>query len=365
MIITNNKEIDYLLVLLNAALKEQEPPAPKGIDTKKLLKLAIAQQVYNTVLPSLEKLNILSDEEKSDWNNYRLSELKKTIQVNNERESICADLDEAGIDYMFLKGLIIREYYPLSSMRQMSDNDILYKAENRDKLYKIMKAHGYFNGAAAGISDDFYKEPCTFEFHRTLFNPEDDFCPEFNPFERATKADDDSHRYLMSAEDNYIYALSHMYKHYHCISGCGIRFVCDLHLLINSDDNLDWDYINSTVKRFGISDFQEMALGVGEVVFNGKEPNDKEMELLGIMFKGSVYGFSDRTIEDDIVEAGGKFKYFMHRLFPPKSEMIGNYYKLEKRPYMLPIYYIIRLFKKSIQRNGALKEELHSFKNAK
>lgn len=365
MVKTENKEIDYLLALLNSALKGTEPPAPVDINTKKLLKLAIAQQVYNTVLPVLEKLNALDDEEKNQWNNYRLNELQKTIYLNNERESICADLDEAGIDYMYLKGLIIREYYPQSAMRQMSDNDIMYDESRRDDLYKIMKRHGFYNGAAAGISDDFYKDTCTIEFHRTLFNPEDDFCPEFNPFENAKKYSENSHRYLMSAEDNYIYALSHMYKHYHCIDGCGIRFICDLYLLTNSDDQLDWDYINKTVSRFGISDFQKLALGVSDVVFKDKEPDDNEKELINFMFQGSVYGFSTRTIADDIEDAGGKFKYFMHRLFPPKKEMIGNYYKLQKMPFLLPLYYVIRLFKKAVQRNDAMKSELQDIRKAK
>ena len=363
MIKTGNKEIDYLIVLLNCALKKTVPPAPENIDMKKLLKLAVAQQVYNTVLPCLEELNILDDSEKAQWNNYKLSELQKTIYVNSQREAVCADLDEAGIDYMFLKGLIIREYYPQSLMRQMSDNDIMYDESRRDDLYKIMKRHGFYNGAAAGISDDFYKDTCTIEFHRTLFNPKDDFCPEFHPFEHAKKLSTDSHRYIMSAEDNYIYALSHMYKHYHCIDGCGIRFICDLYLLTEADDNLDWDYINQTVERFGISDFQKTALGVCDAVFKDKEPNEEEKELINFMFRGTVYGFSTRTIDDDIAEAGGKFKYLVHRLFPPKEEMLGNYYKLQKKPYLLPVYYIIRLFKKSFQRSDALKKELNDLKN--
>lgn len=146
------------------------PLPQKEINHKALFDLANKQQVYNIILPSLQNAGILTAAEESAWNDCRLSELRRTIVVNNERAAICAMLDEAGIKYMFLKGLVIREYYPSSFMRQMSDNDILYDKAMRDKLLKIMKHRGFYLGTASENSDDFYKKPyCSFEMHRDLF----------------------------------------------------------------------------------------------------------------------------------------------------------------------------------------------------
>jgi hypothetical protein len=292
------------------------------LDRDKLFILAKKQQVYNTILPALEQTGILSDEELSSWNNYKLTELKKTIVVDNEREKICAELDEKNIKYMFLKGLETRSYYPKSSMRQMSDNDIFYDKSRRDDLVSIMKKNGFYLGTSAGISDDFYKKPfCAFEFHRTLFSPEEDFCPEFNPWINSTKVENTS-RYRISREDNYIYTLCHLYKHYHCIDGCGVRFLCDLYLLIHSDDVLDFDYINKTFESFGVADFHKTALGLAQTLFGDGVCDDEQQALFDFMITGSVYGIGKNKVQDKLYELGGsKVKYIIHRIFPPVKQM--------------------------------------------
>ena len=191
MIKTENAEADYLLCLLKCSLLGGDVPLPqKEINHKALFDLANKQQVYNIILPSLQNAGILTAAEESAWNDCRLSELRRTIVVNNERAAICAMLDEAGIKYMFLKGLVIREYYPSSFMRQMSDNDILYDKAMRDKLLKIMKHRGFYLGTASENSDDFYKKPyCSFEMHRDLFFEGSEFCPGLDPWENAKKAE--------------------------------------------------------------------------------------------------------------------------------------------------------------------------------
>ena len=366
MLKIKNYETEYLLQLIKCAIKSLPAPQPqKDIDVNALFILAKKQQVYSIVLPALEQVGILSDDELSKWNSYRLSELKKTIFVNNEREQICAKLDEQGISYMFLKGLEIRNYYPKSSMRQMSDNDILYHEKDRDALVAIMKNSGYYLGAAAGISDDFYKKPyATFEFHRTLFSLEEDFHPDFDPWKNAKKVEN-SCRYKLSREDNYIYTLCHLYKHYHCIDGCGIRFLCDLYLLIHSDDKLDYDYINDTLKLFGIADFNKTALGLAQTLFENGECDDAQQALFDFMIDGTVYGIARNKVQDALDNNGGsKIKYLFHRIFPPVKQMKGNYRVLEKRIYLLPFYYIKRLFEKLYHNKNRFKTEIAVLKSA-
>ena len=364
MVELENKETEYLLQLMACAIKGIPASAPKySIDMDKLFKTAKAQQIYCIVLPCLSQLNLLNEQQSKIWRDYSLNELQKTIVVNSERENICRQLDEMQIKYMFLKGLEIREYYPKSSMRQMSDNDILYDEARRDDLMKIMKKSGYYLGAAAGISDDFYKKPyATFEFHRTLFSPKEDFCPDFNPWLNSQRVGETS-RYKISREDNYIYTLCHMYKHYHCIEGCGVRFICDLYLLTHSGDKLDFNYINGTLDDFGIADFNKTALGLADVLFEDKKPNNAEKELLNFMLKGSVYGSTQHTVQDEIDKHGGKLRFLMHRLFPPKKEMKGAYKILEKMPFLLPVYYIIRLFEKAHHNKKYMLRDLEAMKN--
>lgn len=362
----SNLESEYLVSLIRSAIK-QEPfvPVPDGLDIDALLNLAVEQQVSSMIYSVLADNNVLDESKMTYWNNVCKSEIQKTIVVNNERSMISADLEEQGIDYMYLKGIVIKNYYPKTSMRQMSDNDILYHEKDRNALLKIMRSHSYVLGASAGISDDFYKKPfSTFEFHRTLFNPEEPFCPEFNPWERATVADGTKHCYCISSEDNYIYAVSHLYKHYYCIDGCGIRFLCDLYLLIHSDDNLDFDYIDSVFERFGITEFAQTALGLAEALFADAQSNDKQQDLLDFMFSGGVYGKSSFDINEELEKYhNSKLLYLLHRAFPPVKMMKGNYKILEKHIYLLPIIYIVRLVQKYKYNRNKLEQEIETLKN--
>lgn len=363
MIKTENAEADYLLCLLKCSLLGGDVPLPqKEINHKALLDLANKQQVYNIILPSLQNAGILTAAEESAWNDCRLSELRRTIVVNNERAAICAMLDEAGIKYMFLKGLVIREYYPSSFMRQMSDNDILYDKAMRDKLLKIMKHRGFYLGTASENSDDFYKKPyCSFEMHRDLFFEGSEFCPGLNPWEHAKKIE--GCRFEMSREDNYIYALAHMYKHYTCGHGCGVRFLCDMYLLSHSKDKLDWDYINSKFAEFGLAGFHRIVLSLADCVFGEKQPGAEEKALLSKMFDGGVFGKFERNITEEVNNYGGKFGWLMHRLFPKKSEMKAQYKVLEKKPFLLPFYYIYRLFDKYKHNKKVMMNDLKELKD--
>ncbi len=366
MIKTRNAEIDYLLELLACSIRGEAAPKAQGVDFDRLLKLAERQQIYTAVLPALAESEQLSAGQFKEWNNYRLSELKKTIAVDNERQIICSELENAKIKYMFLKGLIIREYYPKTAMRQMSDNDILYDEAKRDELYEIMKKHGYYLGASGGISDDFYKKPyVTFEFHRTLFNPEEEFCPQFDAWKNAKPEAEGSSRMIMSKEDNYIYALGHMYKHYYCIDGCGVRFVCDIYLLKNSADELNWDYINKTLEDFGISEFHKTVLSLADSIFENKELETDAEKLLDFLFEGGVYGKSSYDIDKEVEKYGSKSKFLMHRIFPSKEEMKAEYRVLGDKPYLLPAYYGYRLIDKYKHNRQYMKRDLDALKNKK
>ena len=127
-----NQTCAYLLVLLRCALTgAPAPAAPEGLDFDAFFDLARRQQVYNIVFPLLAALPGVPEGEKKRWENYTYTELTRTITMDHERGQLFARLDEAGIDYMPLKGLLLREYYPKTSMRQMTDNDILYDPVGR------------------------------------------------------------------------------------------------------------------------------------------------------------------------------------------------------------------------------------------
>ena len=360
MIKTDNKNILNLIELIRCALKQDKLKLPFELDCEELFVLAKKQQVYNLILPVLKSNSLLTAEQEKNWKNYYLTELERTILVDNERKMLCADLDEAGVKYMFTKGLVLREYYPQSIMRQMSDNDFLYDESQWKTLFKIMKEHGFYLDNSTENSDDFCKKPyCRFEFHRQLFDEKDDFCPDFDPFKNAVSAGEGTSQLVMSSEDNFIYTLAHMYKHYFKNESCGIRFACDLYLILQNEHDMDMQYINSTIESFGIYGFYKNVMNIVSAVFDGDELSDEAQSLLDTMLEGEIYGKPQIVdYEKAVSEHGGKAGFLLYRLFPPKSFMKDTYRQLEEKPYLLCWYYIYRLFDKSVHSRDKLKEDL-------
>lgn len=354
------KEVEYLIHLLSCAINEKQVRLQEGVDYSELLSLARKHQIYNIIFPLINNLECVSDEDKQKFRNYNLSEISRMLVVNNERNRIYDMLDENGIKYMPLKGLIIKNYYPLESMRQMSDNDILFDADYRDVIADFMKSNGYKSVATGENSDDYTKPPyCTFEFHRTLFFKENDFCPEFNNlWDNATQDGQRPFMYHMSPDDVYIYSVCHMYKHF-STAGCGIRFLTDNYLFLKKEqDNLNWDYINSAMQEYGIADFERDCRKLAFDMFEERELTDNQLKLLETFINYGIYGDGKIRLANDIerIAQGKKSKYFIYRLLPPKSKMIADYRVLEKKPWLLGYYYVQRIVKAIVNGKSTLNE---------
>jgi hypothetical protein len=361
MIKSGNSNVDNLLLLIRCVLRGEDYSCPDDIDFDSLLGIAKKQQIYNLILPLLKEKNLLSAAQVQTWKDCYFSEIRKTVLLNSEREIICAVLDEEGIDYMFTKGLVLREYYPQTLMRQMSDNDILYDASRRDDLLRIMYKHGYYLADGTGISDDFKKPFCTFEFHREIITNWDSDRRELDLWKRAEKKPGTS-QWIINKEDNYLYTILHMYQHYRS-SGCGVRFLCDVFVLKDKLD-FDWDYINSELERFGLTDFHKTVTEVCDCVFGSGELGEEGVKLLGVMFEDTVYGRSV-DIQTAVERAGGKSRYIFRRIFQDREIMFGTYKKLEKYPFLLPYYHIKRWFDRWRYNRDSVKKEYNKIRNNK
>lgn len=363
--INYKSEVEYLIHILSCAINGKEPVAQEGIDYSKLLSLAKKHQIYSAIFPVIKDMDDVPQSEKDLFREYHLNELTRMLTINNERSQIFDELDALGIDYMPLKGLIIKNYYPKESMRQMSDNDILFDYSRRNDVAAMMKDFGYKSTATGENSDDYFKAPySTFEFHRTLFFEEHDFCPVFDDlWDRAYKDDEHSNMYHMGLDDVYIYSVCHMYKHF-STAGCGIRFLADNYLFLKKEnDNLNWDFINSFFDKYGILEYEQKSRALAFKLFDEEPLNDDDYELLEVFINYGIYGSGKIKLTKSLEQMadGGsiesaKKKYLLSRLFPPKQKMIADFRVLEKRPYLLPLYYILRLFRGLFNSKKTLKE---------
>ena len=300
-----------------------------------VLYLAISNTKVQTEEESLAKLE-----------QYYLNNVKKAISFDKERGELFNYLNEKGIDYLPLKGIVIKNYYLDPYSREFADNDILFADEKSDLVKAYFVNHGYEVELYKKSNHDVYmKKPFyNFEMHRALFGETGDNEKNiiyFDNYLNKALIKENKEHYL-SNEDFYIYFTAHTYKHYHT-SGCGIRTLIDYYLFLKKEQ-LDFVYINQELEKLDLVDFSNLIKTLSIKLFDNEPLDEKEEETLLYIASSGTYGTLEHSVEKG-VKKKGKFGYLMSRLFPPYRFYKSIYPWAYKCPILIPIAWLFRLFR--------------------
>ncbi|KAB5607397.1 nucleotidyltransferase family protein [Bifidobacterium jacchi] len=279
----------------------------------------------------------------SVWENEANLTLYRQITFDMARERILAQLSARGISSMPLKGVHTATYYPQPGMRSMSDNDILVGFIERgsdgtwqpvrdtdadERLRRIvidvMSADGYDISEDTESDTGFIKKPfLSFEMHRMLEMRYRGAIHDYyaNPWRRAQPDAADPHLMRWSLEDQYLFHITHMQKHY-AIGGCGLRFVVDERVLLDRmgrpdesgesqseqqsessesqskqggqrQSGADWRYINDELSKLGLTDFERRVRHLAEALFGGARIGNDDAALFLYMLDSGTYGTAE------------------------------------------------------------------------
>ena len=272
--------------------------------------------------------------------------VRKVAMFAKERKDLYQYLNNFDIDFLPLKGIIIKDYYPDENTREFADNDILFD-ETRDALVKnfFVERHYEVESFKKTNHDVYLKKPCyNFEMHRALFGEtgdNDKVVAYFKDYLNKAPIKEGKEHYL-SNEDFYIYFTAHSYKHYH-VSGCGIRTLIDYYLYLKNT-KLDFEYINQELEKIDLLDFSNEIKSLAFKVFDNEPLNEDEEEMLLFIASSGTYGTLEHSVAKGVKEKG-KFGYFMQRVFPPYSFYKTAYPWAYKVPILIPFAWIARFFR--------------------
>ena len=276
---------------------------------------------------------------------YYLVNLRKAVLFENERKALYEYLNNNQIDFLPLKGIILKDYYLDAFTREFADNDILFK--DKDELVKkFFTDRSYKVESFKKSNHDVYmKKPCyNFEMHRALFGESiksDKVVKYYNDiFDRAPIKE--GYEHVLSNEDFYIYFTAHSYKHFNN-SGCGIRTLVDYYQFLKSNE-LNLDYVNKELEKLDLLEFSNMIFTLSNKLFNGSTLEDKEQEVLLYIASSGTYGTLENSVSKGVKEKG-KFKYFMSRVFPPMSVYKSLYPWAYKTKVLIPVAWLVRAFR--------------------
>lgn len=294
-------------------------------------------------------------------------------QQEMEFNRVCTIFEENGIDYIPLKGSVLRKLYREPWLRTCCDVDILVKPEQLEKAIELVLAGGYTIDKHYSHDVSFFTEGnMRVELHFDLIEKDHNIgnVSEVlqDAWQYAQLKDGTKHAYQFEPELFYFYQLAHMVKHF-IHGGCGIRSVIDIWLL-RQHWQFDAEKKNMLLQKGGIAVFEEKISELAEAWFGHAEKSETVQNLEAYIFGGGVYGSQKNYVAMEQVENGTKWRNAMSKIFLKYSVIKYQYPILQKHKWLLPIYEVKRwckliFLKEHRDRSLTYLKDIQSFPDAK
>lgn len=381
----------HIVTMLNAAIRKENAEISdyKDINWSELINEADEHKVTPLIYSSINKTDIISTIDKDTLNILKRKVFNSSVGQSRHIKTVASVLDsfnKADISVIVLKGLVVREYYPMPDLRTMCDADVLVHEEDLDKVSALMISLGYTKTKEKddhGAHIVFHKGSSVFEVHWTLIN--DRFFKGDKSFEKklwddAMEVEVGGVKTLsLSLEDLAVHLCTHMAVHL-AYSGFGVRQLTDLVVLVEKEGKqIDWVSFIDKTKESGVYKFSIAIFTICNKLFNmeipkeiSKEPKIKEKyidQLIQDIFDSGVHGKKDkdRVFANEFAFDQGEgaadgsmsiFKKFMKLLFPPVSQMSDKYNYAKKFIVLAPVAWIHHLIEGLINKDYSFNSKM-------
>ena len=342
------KTKDYIRLLANYLNNKEDP---SFIIDKDQLSFFVKLSKHHSTLALLYQAIMttkaqVDEESLNKLEQYYLSNLRKCVLFDKEREAFYECLRTNQIEYLPLKGIVLKDYYPDPYTREFADNDILFEDRASLLVKNFFAKRGYdVKVYKKGVHDVYLKKPFfNFEIHRALFQESEDNAKNVIYFkDYLSKAPlKENHEHYLKNEDFFIYFIAHTYKHYH-VSGCGIRTLVDIYLFLKKEQ-LDFNYVNQELEKLDLLEFSNSIINLSNKLFDNVPLNEEEDNILLFIASSGTYGTLAHSVDKGVKEKGKK-GYMLQRIFPPYSFYKLSYPWAYKVPILIPFAWLGRAFR--------------------
>ena len=269
----------------------------------------------------------------------QMREVKKVFQA----------FEEHGIDYLPVKGCILKTLYPKPEMRTMGDADITLREEQLPLMHEILPPLGFtYRGQEPGGDVwDSGKLHLELHFHMSSFYNQQYYD---DVWERTTC--ENGHRYVFSTEDNFIHVFNHFARHYRC-GGIGCRHLVDIYVLRRTFPQMDEAYIMAELEKIHLQKFYKNVCDLLDVWFGTGVLNESTKAISQFIFNSGSWGTRNSHSTAGQVEVanetgantGFRKKAILKVVVPNLESMKERYPILHKLPFLLPVTWMMRWVK--------------------
>jgi len=347
--------LQTLLLLVRSALTCEPEPLPEKVDMEQVYQLAVKHQVEAMAYDGAIQCGVSKQDEsmKKLFQLYYKAMLKSEMQIKSLQELYSA-FDAEQIDYLPLKGCVMKPMYPKAELRAMNDADILIKVEQYDKIKPVLERLSYHFMAESDCELKWVCKGLYLELHKRLIPS---FIKDFYAYFGdgwQLAAEHTGTRYSMSKEDEFLFIFTHFARHYR-EGGVGIRHMADIWYYRKKTPQMQEDKILTVLKKLSLDVFYRNILDTLANWFEGAEATDITRKITDYVANSGSFGSEESKVVASAVGKGSKGKNMMQLLFPPVSAMRYAYPVLQKCPVLLPFVWPYRWIKVLFFRRDKIK----------
>lgn len=331
-------------VITERMLSEEE----RALFSKELLPeyyaLAKKHDVAHLVAYAIQKNDLLGEKNQA-IDNTVMTAIYRYEQQNYELSRLGAFLEEEKIDFLPLKGSVLRDYYPESWMRTGCDIDILVKANDLERARDLLiEKRGYrFDKKGEHDISLFLNDRIHLELHYALMA--DGIAQKSsailkNVWQYTKAKEGNLYWHELSDEAFYFYHIAHAAKHFEQ-GGCGIRPLIDLYVL-DTMDGYDPEKRDALLQEGGLETFAAVIRKLSRVWMSGEAHDEISQKAERYILDGGVYGNVENAIAIQQQKKGGRMRYALSKIFIPYDVIKFHYPILEKHRWLMPFMQVRR-----------------------
>lgn len=341
-----NKEKEYFIYLLSCFLNQKKPEG-QAVDWKAVYDLADIHDVSGIIA---QEIKLLPDEYKpeNELKSYFNQRLGFTVQSCNKREmakrKLKAFFDKNRIKHIFVKGEVIRQFYPVPELRTSGDIDVIIQPEDFEKTLDIIKKSNAV--ILKVISNTIVISICgvEIEIHKYADVKSDYFDCIFDLCSLQ-----DGYTYAMDNYTHLLYVTCHLCKHL-SYRGAGIRMLMDIDVLIRSINNFDQESFIIMCSKAGIEKSSRVLLSLCNLWFNTPvQPYFNIADDIAlteaferVMLDGGSFGYKVNSVPLSSVSKS-KVRTLLKLMFPSREFLKIAYPYCEKHRFLFPVAILNRI----------------------
>lgn len=274
---------------------------------------------------------------------------------------LCELFEAEGVDFMPLKGSVIRKYYPEEWMRTSCDIDVLVREEQLDRAAELVESRlGFKSEGGRNYHDVSFISPggVHLELHFSLLENSEKLNRNLSKVWDFSCRQGNSYQYKMTNE----YFLFHIVAHaaYHFTrGGCGVRQLIDLHILLK-EITFDEKILEQLCGECGIWSFYCKLKKLCEIWFGEDEHDETTTVMSDYILKAGAYGTIENSAAVSQSKGQSKLGYVMSRLFVSYDRLKEQYPVLKKHKWLMPFMQVRRWFR--VFRKGKLRASAREVK---